>query len=258
MALQAGWLQRGPVFTKVTNNTMSDQTTNPTLKSPSEQPTIAETDRKWTSVYRSKGYGRETVKQKSTNRKLEKNKDLVQNRYVDKKKVIRTILESGKSKEEIVDLLADLIKPEGIEVVSKTNADFQAAATVEVSPLPKDEVRYGERKTHPEFSENYAHMNPVEFFEELWAKKWKANGAWTITQRQVNLFDDTLLSNVRAHCRRNGPDAATILPPADVTRRPQSRPEDFAEGTADFKLAKIKQSQRDSMARRRSANKEFH
>jgi hypothetical protein len=120
--------------------------------------------------------------------------------------------------------------------------------------LPKYLIRYLDRKTYPD----YAHMNPVEFLNALWGSQWKVDGVWTITQRQVNSFDDALLSNVRAHCRRNGPDAATILPPADVKRRPQSRPEDFAEGTADFKLAKIRQSQRDSMARRRSASKEFH
>jgi hypothetical protein len=66
------------------------------------------------------------------NEKLEKNSDLVQNEGVDTKKFLLSILESGKSKEEVADLLAPLIDPIKAQSVSQTNTEFQAAALAEV------------------------------------------------------------------------------------------------------------------------------
>lgn len=145
------------------------------------------------------------------NEKLEKNSALVQNRHVDKKKVIRSILESGKSKEEIIDLLAALIIPRDDNSLSQNKADFETASKVDLGPLPENPVRYADRKLHPE----YADMNAVEFLRAVWGK-WIDAGC--VYQDDIGKRDDKLVQGVRNACSYLKLDAAEILPPPKHAR----------------------------------------
>lgn len=182
------------------------------------------------------------------NEKLEKNSYLDYPKYVNLREEVIAILKSGKSVEEKADLLVAVIGPSSNNDISSQNKiDFKAAAKVDQSPLPERPIRYADRKSYPE----YAKMNAVEFLDALWGVQWKVNDVWTITQIQINAFDQTLLSNASAHCRRNNLDRSVVLPPAGVTRRPQSVPSDFVKGTPEHKLAVIRERSRQAMARLR-------
>jgi hypothetical protein len=163
---------------------------------------------------------------------LEKNSALVQYRYVDTKKVILSILESGKSKEEMVDLLAELVEPSpDKDALSQNKVDFDTAAKVDPGSLAEKPIRYEDRKLHP----NYANMNAVEFLRAVWGN------AEHIKQLHLRLHDPKLIAAVHSACQldakrppelRLGYVASNILPPSSRSYGDEAKP--LNPGTIEY------------------------
>jgi hypothetical protein len=144
--------------------------------------------------------------------KLEKNNNLVYRYRVNSREQILKILESDKSKEEIVDLLTALIEPrKDNHAYSPNKLDFGVAAKIDPGPLPENPVRYADRKAHPQ----YANLNAVEFLRKVWGP-WLDSGA--AFQDEVNRRDDKLIQAVRNYCAYLKLNPAEVLPPPKSAR----------------------------------------
>ena len=172
----------------------------------------------WQTVFETPGFASPNESQPKSDEKLEKNSSLDYYKDVNLREEVIAILKSGKSVEEKADLLVAVIGPSpNNDISSQNKIDFKAAATVDPGPLPKNPVRYADRKAHPQ----YANLNAVEFLRAVWGN------TQYLKQSELRSYDPKLIAAIHSLCQQDakrpvelrvGYVASEILPESSRSR----------------------------------------
>jgi hypothetical protein len=165
----------------------------------------------WQIMFEAPGFASQDEAKPTGDEKLEKNSDLVQDEYVDKRTVILSILESGKSKEEIVDLLTVLFESSASGAASKNRIDFEAVSKVEggrpvESIIIQDDMVVTLPDAAPELFE-ITRGRPkkgndiVSFLRRVWKDPWIDAGV--LTRADLSRLDPAAYLALNNHLRHS-------------------------------------------------------